>query len=259
MVIFRYIDGICRPLDIDNVEEERLFENQHENFCRPTKCPKCGSSVFFIRHNGGSVWIDSLGYPWPKHLCFDKLRGYRDIEILKSVFTKNTDSLLGLVFKIDVKDLDTKIVIRCNDNKIRYYLLGGRQRYLLGQIVTMKTYSSFLELSTLKNGSIQKYEIPSVKRSNKPDIVEKNSRNVSKRLKRKNKIENQKLELKKQGVAYNNEMTSKDLRELLKNETERRRNLNISSLIEQLNELKVHLTGNESYVELRQLKRKNIK
>jgi hypothetical protein len=28
--------------------------------------------VFFIRHNGGSVWVDELGWPWPKHACFDK-------------------------------------------------------------------------------------------------------------------------------------------------------------------------------------------
>jgi hypothetical protein len=28
--------------------------------------------VFFIRHNGGSVWVNELGWPWPKHACFDK-------------------------------------------------------------------------------------------------------------------------------------------------------------------------------------------
>jgi hypothetical protein len=28
--------------------------------------------VYFVRHNGGSVWFDSLGWPWEKHPCFDK-------------------------------------------------------------------------------------------------------------------------------------------------------------------------------------------
>jgi len=42
------------------------------NFTRPTHCPECGADVYFIRHNGGSVWVDELGWPWPKHACFDK-------------------------------------------------------------------------------------------------------------------------------------------------------------------------------------------
>lgn len=25
--------------------------------------------MFFVRHNGGSVWFDALGQPWPKHPC----------------------------------------------------------------------------------------------------------------------------------------------------------------------------------------------
>ena len=37
----------------------------------PTSCPICGSDVYFLRHNGGSVWLDELGDPWPKHPCFD--------------------------------------------------------------------------------------------------------------------------------------------------------------------------------------------
>src|SRR5260370_36033739 len=47
------------------------WRHYEEDFCRPTRCPNCGASVFFVRHNGGSVWFDSLGKPWPKHACFD--------------------------------------------------------------------------------------------------------------------------------------------------------------------------------------------
>lgn len=42
-----------------------------DNFCRPAKCPMCGGKCYFIRHNGGSVWIEKLGWPWPKHPCFE--------------------------------------------------------------------------------------------------------------------------------------------------------------------------------------------
>lgn len=37
---------------------------------RPTKCKLCGQDVFFVRHNGGAVWFDELGPPWPKHGCY---------------------------------------------------------------------------------------------------------------------------------------------------------------------------------------------
>lgn len=48
-------------------------EWEHRDATWPTVCPECGESVFFIRHNGGCVWVDPpLGPPWPKHGCFDK-------------------------------------------------------------------------------------------------------------------------------------------------------------------------------------------
>lgn len=35
-------------------------------------CPMCGESVFFYRSpDGGSVYFESLGPPWPKHPCMD--------------------------------------------------------------------------------------------------------------------------------------------------------------------------------------------
>lgn len=39
---------------------------------RLTQCPKCGQIVFFHRsENGGTVFFDELGPPWPKHKCFN--------------------------------------------------------------------------------------------------------------------------------------------------------------------------------------------
>lgn len=43
----------------------------YDDFCSPSSCPECGTDVFFIRHNGGSFWVDELGWPWPKHACMD--------------------------------------------------------------------------------------------------------------------------------------------------------------------------------------------
>ena len=59
---------------------ERAYEPRPPNarwgidnsYCAPTRCRKCGATVYFIRHNGGSAWFDNLGWPWPKHACMDE-------------------------------------------------------------------------------------------------------------------------------------------------------------------------------------------
>lgn len=50
-----------------------LFPNWSpgEELRRPSACPYCGEMVYFVRHNGGCVWFDELGWPWPKHSCFE--------------------------------------------------------------------------------------------------------------------------------------------------------------------------------------------
>lgn len=41
-------------------------------------CPKCSAEVYFIRpQNGGAVWFDELGPPWPKHPCMDSTSSRR--------------------------------------------------------------------------------------------------------------------------------------------------------------------------------------
>lgn len=56
----------------------------YEDFTRPTSCHICKADVFFIRHNGGSVWLDCLGSPWEKHGCFDqKSEGNLNIDNVK--------------------------------------------------------------------------------------------------------------------------------------------------------------------------------
>src|SRR5438046_2499546 len=71
--------------------------NDHDDFCRPTKCPKCGAPVFFVRHNGGSVWFDRLGKPWPKHGCFDD--NYTSFIPIVSFSSSLQSPLLGIVIK----------------------------------------------------------------------------------------------------------------------------------------------------------------
>jgi hypothetical protein len=91
-IIFRWVDGKITPIHLSgrcwgDLSEERgsrastlwapwrfrSFPCGSDLSC-PTTCPKCGAAVYFVRHNGGSVWLDELGWPWPKHGCFDDSR-----------------------------------------------------------------------------------------------------------------------------------------------------------------------------------------
>lgn len=48
-------------------------ESNRDCFVNPNaNCPVCGASVFFYQSpNGGRVFFDELGPPWPKHPCTD--------------------------------------------------------------------------------------------------------------------------------------------------------------------------------------------
>jgi hypothetical protein len=72
-VRFRVIRGAVVPLHEGSHAciGNKLYRRGEEDICHPTTCPECGGSVFFVRHNGGCVWLDDLGQPWPKHGCFD--------------------------------------------------------------------------------------------------------------------------------------------------------------------------------------------
>ena len=37
------------------------------------RCPVCGAAVYFYQSpDGGKVYFDELGHPWPKHPCMDQ-------------------------------------------------------------------------------------------------------------------------------------------------------------------------------------------
>ena len=67
-----YHGGIASPVDTA-ARVERLQPNGPvgAELCWNAVCPVCQADVFFVRHNGGCVWIDDLGPPWPRHGCFD--------------------------------------------------------------------------------------------------------------------------------------------------------------------------------------------
>lgn len=79
--IFRYVDGVCRPMRSKEVLRKHSQDHErkvtptynYDSFVNPnTLCPVCGQEVFYYQStNGSRVFFDALGPPWPKHPCTD--------------------------------------------------------------------------------------------------------------------------------------------------------------------------------------------
>jgi hypothetical protein len=117
-----------------------VWRYRDDDFCRPTSCPQCGAEVFFVRHNGGSIWFDELGFPWPKHACFDDDDSSRRVRV---ELVSHSLSNQPLVFGVVVETVAPRggkgglIIVRCSDgttvnqqvDTARYFL------FLVGQVV----------------------------------------------------------------------------------------------------------------------------
>src|ERR1700690_516570 len=114
---------------------------REQDFTRPTSCPECGREVFFIRHNGGSVWVDPpLGWPWPKHACFDKPdEPTRTFSSWSAKSSGLTNPRLGIITQIksDSRYFEPLIEIRLTDSSRVSLVLRWtpRDKSMLGGLV----------------------------------------------------------------------------------------------------------------------------
>jgi len=79
------------------------------------------AQVFFVRHNGGSVWFDDLGPPWPKHACFaDDHRASRLRAGLSERAQERRKVRFGVVTETVVVEpgKSGRIVVQCSDGSI---------------------------------------------------------------------------------------------------------------------------------------------
>ena len=69
-ITFRYCFGRLIPMHLDGHCIGRSpYSDEALRSATPTTCRECGGACFWIQHNGGSVFVDELGPPWPKHPC----------------------------------------------------------------------------------------------------------------------------------------------------------------------------------------------
>ena len=171
-IIFRYVDGILKPIHLsggcswDGDFEpggrpelgSRFDVILRDDFCRPTKCPLCGATVFFIRHNGGSVWLDPpLGWPWPKHACFDDGPAYRTVATVAAAsIARAPKSQLGVVYCVESHSTEeTVLLIRRADGKSFRLRVVGSLMLLLGEVVGFSEGSKVLTSSVRGLGQVR--------------------------------------------------------------------------------------------------------
>lgn len=188
---FRTMDGQVIPMgggcscitinpNLFNERYDRYDEPEEScssSSCYATQCPECGGEVYFIKHNGGSVWLDPpLGQPWHKHGCFEfndeRLRkNYQKANGLKKTLvsmTKNSNrgdrKILGVVvsvqFRMDQYDsVKTRIILKNNNKNLELFVLGDG-RGLLGELCF---YSSKNQTISILSSMFKTYKTLSYK------------------------------------------------------------------------------------------------
>lgn len=164
-VEFRYIDGKCIPLHLNggcgsesSVLSARDYSghlHSRDSTCFRTTCPQCGESVFFIRHNGGSVWIDSpLGPPWYKHPCMDtqtlRASGERSSLLDRNVlfrYRNICELIVGVVKKAETASDSSFTLLDIETGETADFCLAVKNRagFLVGRIVIVDLSGSTIK------------------------------------------------------------------------------------------------------------------
>jgi hypothetical protein len=181
---FRYIGGQCVPIHtsggctfggVSPLVDFSGCRDSKDSCCHEAQCPICGSNVFFIRHNGGSVWIDPpLGAPWCKHPCFDdgsQREGGRSLAAEYEINTPPAESasqdgwLLGVVVFTSVsKGKDhSKIKFEAGESKLNLDIKYNAG-FLLGELCLLDVEAKIIwpinEPKYLFLVTALEYEIP---------------------------------------------------------------------------------------------------
>ena len=130
-----------------------------ESYTNPNaKCPVCGAAVFFYQApNGGRVFFDELGPPWPKHPCTDNggvpIKLYR----YEAASATRTPSCMGQgwdpLFILGVLGRHKYVYeVKCNyrDSAITIYFIKRRSRH--ASFIEGITRDTIAFLKTPRNG-----------------------------------------------------------------------------------------------------------
>lgn len=135
----------------------QTYGRSFSDVCHSTSCPECRQEVFFIRHNGGCVWVDPpLGWLWDKHDCFYRSRddvSHSAVSSLAQLSENLPNASLGLVNRLSrlQSSVGPRLQVGCLDGT----LIAARGRagfpyeMLLGELVVISREKGILRHSRL--------------------------------------------------------------------------------------------------------------
>ena len=157
-VDFRYVNGRCIPIHsqgscvyggaASNLRDFSGYTRCDDSSCFQTACPQCGENVYFIRHNGGSVWIDApLGPPWYKHPCLNqqgdtsptkKTALISDYNL--SRYKEDDELIIGVVKEAEIsRDEEFSLInIETGEAENFYLLMKNKAGFLVGRVVILE-------------------------------------------------------------------------------------------------------------------------
>lgn len=168
---FRSVGGRVQPYHFNGsgwdcssyfVLNSKSIYRESECSCRISKCPKCSDDVYFVRHNGGSIWIDPpLGPPWTKHPCMEMDHdskteglGEHNYEFPSHFVDKNW--VFGVVQWASTSS-KKKISVACvsAQDKIRNIVVLGDAIPIVGEICIVYGVGRKLQIFNYKKSSYQ--------------------------------------------------------------------------------------------------------
>ncbi len=164
LISFRYINGRCIAMHSSGSCGAFLtktctdFTKEHhalESACYLTRCPICSAKVFFVRHNGGSVWLDGpLGAPWPKHGCFLDSQSNSPPNIQSAVAPslpaesrEEGSNSAGVVRFAKVEHGMTECILETGGSGAYFLHVKNNAGYLLGQLCELNREENIISAS----------------------------------------------------------------------------------------------------------------
>jgi len=131
-----------RPPPVHPSSVVRSFESS--GWREPSRCPRCSADVYFVRHNGGSVWLDDLGPPWPRHGCFDRVAMDRVVAPLQILNRKLSGGVLGLVVRTRIEadrvSVSTLLAVECSGMTRICVTVSRSHAEIIGSLILVEVH-----------------------------------------------------------------------------------------------------------------------
>lgn len=146
-----HTNGACTGVRYSSNHINSVYNTSTESFCKKTQCPQCQDPVFYIKHNGGTVWITPpLGPPWEKHECMypeimKKNKTYHTLQNSTPVtdtenadYEKSSTEISGVVVETETMHFSENTIICLDTGERDRTLLIARFKatHLLNKLIT---------------------------------------------------------------------------------------------------------------------------